>query len=45
MYRFCKLFNCSPSEYEERPYDECTWLLEIDRVYREAEAEQQQPNS
>ena len=43
MYRYCKTFNCSPREYEERPYKESTWLLEIDRVYEEAIVEQRGP--
>ena len=39
MYKYCKLFHCSPEEYEGRPYKESTWLLEIDKTYETALAE------
>lgn len=36
MYRYCKLFNCSPNEYESRPYSESQWLMQIDAIENEA---------
>ena len=36
MYRYCKLFSCSPEEYERRPFKESVWLLEIDSTWNEA---------
>lgn len=42
MYRYCKLFHCSPAEYERRPFKETQWLLEIDRVYNEVVREKQE---
>ena len=41
-YRYCKLFSCTMSEYEERPYAETTWLLKIDDTYNEAVQELQE---
>jgi len=41
-YRYCKLFHCSVSEYEERPFRETTWLLKIDDTYQEASNEMQE---
>ena len=35
-YQYCKLFHCSVSEYEDRPFLETTWLLKIDETYNEA---------
>ena len=42
MYSFCKAFNCSPAEYEARPYRESQWLLEIEKVYNEAQHDAQE---
>ena len=39
MFQFMRAFNCSPQEYEALPYKESQWLLQIDRVYKEAEQE------
>jgi hypothetical protein len=39
MYRYCKAFGSSPSEYDERSFSEVTWLLKIDEVYQGVEAE------
>lgn len=36
MYKYCKLFGATPTEYEERPFKEVTWLLEIDSTYTQA---------
>ena len=36
MYHFCKMFNCSPAEYEARPHRESRWLIQIDAIYNEA---------
>lgn len=41
-YRYCKLFGCSVTEYEQRPYKETTWLLKIDETYNEAVKEMQE---
>jgi hypothetical protein len=41
-YRYCKLFNCSVAEYEERPFRETMWLLKIDDTYQEASNELQE---
>jgi len=41
-YRYCKLFGCSISEYEERPYKESIWLLKIDDAYNEVKREMEQ---
>lgn len=35
-YAFCKLFNCSLSEYEARPHKETQWMLAIDGAYQQA---------
>ena len=42
MYRFCTTFNCSPEEYERRPYKESQWLTQIDAVHNEAVNEAQE---
>ena len=42
MYQFCRTFNCSPREYEEYPFKQSQWLLEIDKVYHEAEHDAQE---
>ena len=36
LYHYCKLFHCSPAEYEQRPHKETRWLLGIDHAYNQA---------
>ena len=42
IYRYCKLFNCSPAEYESRPFRETNWMLKIDDAFNEARNELQE---
>lgn len=41
MYRFCKVFHCTPEEYKNMPIHETRWLLEIDNVWNAAVKEAQ----
>jgi hypothetical protein len=41
-YHYCKLFNCSISEYESRPHKESQWMIQIDATYNDAIKELQE---
>jgi len=44
-YRYCKIFSCTMSEYESRPFKETTWMLKIDDTYHEAIKEKRDEES
>ena len=41
MYRFCKVFHCTPEDYWNMPAHETKWLLAIDDTWNEAVKEAQ----